>query len=335
MMETKPISPISTEAPLASLATQGDTGPLATTALVDTSIQIERLKTTDAAGRAEKLVRSFAFSATSSFALLEFKGSWLQDLVLLHRYASESETLADVQDKVNKLASVRQSYRRVQRLLAQIAGFLRLEDPNTTLAVAVVKLRAHLATSISGSWQRWNRSVTHHFDGTGCVRAKEALVRSQANGRFDVCVPDCKPGKVECQIEQFFAQHMCMFRRIAEAIEKLGQSASAELKAARGFIRQAEKKPDVLHDSRICRKIGDILIAVDGERMGTFIANNDNEWVPIARALGKALVNPVNKTSHDFSVPHHQGPSEQSGEYISIRQARTAESRKFPEGKAL
>ena len=252
----------------------------------------------------------------------------------MHRYACESKVLADVHAKINRLLTVPEASRRVSRLLSQIEGFLRLQGPNTPLAVVLVKLKSHLAAAITGAWACWDRSVTHHFDGLCCVRAKEELVRCKANGRFDVCIPVCRPGKAGCQIEEFFTRHIGSFQKVASAIEKLGQSASVELKTAHDFIRQAEIRPDVLRDSKVCRRIGDILIAIDGDDMGTFIANNDKEWIPLAEALGKALVNPVNETSHDFCAAHCPHSSEPSGEYIATGQASSARAPKLREGEA-
>ena len=39
--------------------------------------------------------------------------------------------------------------------------------------------------------------------------------------------------------------------------------------------------------------MSDALIAVDGLGMDEFAANNPKEWITIAAALGKPLINPV------------------------------------------
>ena len=46
------------------------------TVLVDTTIQIERLKDRKAKSRIELSLKQFGFTSTSSYARLEFKRSW-------------------------------------------------------------------------------------------------------------------------------------------------------------------------------------------------------------------------------------------------------------------
>jgi hypothetical protein len=46
------------------------------------------------------------------------------------------------------------------------------------------------------------------------------------------------------------------------------------------------------HDER-CRRLADALIAIEGNRLAEFAANNDKEWVLLAGVMGKPLLNPV------------------------------------------
>jgi len=141
-------------------------------------------------------------------------------------------------------------------------------------------------------WWR-ERSVDHEFDGTGCVRAKDREVRRQGEN-FDVAIPVCKPGKISCLIEDFFVNNQEAFLAIKAQIDSTDQ-ASSELQNTSKFIDMAVDDPSVLCDSKVCSKISDAIIAVDGIRMDCFVANNPREWEIIAEALDKKLVNPVKR----------------------------------------
>jgi hypothetical protein len=136
-------------------------------------------------------------------------------------------------------------------------------------------------------------TVTHEYIGTGCVRALEEPKRL-SNQKIDMAIPQCRRSSAECNLCNFFSDNKDSFLAIKEAIRKLGDDASDELQTASKLIEDAEKNPESICDSRVCRKLGDILIAIDGAKLACFAANNDKEWVLLSKVLGKRLINPVN-----------------------------------------
>ena len=111
--------------------------------------------------------------------------------------------------------------------------------------------------------------------------------------KIDVAIPQCRHGRAVCGMSDFFEDNRPLFMAIREAIDEQGDNASDELKTASRLIENAEKNPESLCDDRVCRKLGDVLIAVDGAALDTFAANNDKEWALLAKVLGKDLINPV------------------------------------------
>ena len=75
------------------------------------------------------------------------------------------------------------------------------------------------------------------------------------------------------------------------------------------LVEKATGDPEMLCDDHTCRRLGDVLIAIDGKDMQTFIANNDSEWKLLAEVMEKLLLNPVTGTSHDFRRACPQAPS--------------------------
>ncbi|HSV98978.1 MAG TPA: hypothetical protein VLI39_02325 [Sedimentisphaerales bacterium] len=59
--------------------------------------------------------------------------------------------------------------------------------------------------------------------------------------------------------------------------------------------------PQRVCQDNVCVKLGDILVALDGISIESFAANNDKEWIPLARALGKHLLNPLRPQARESS----------------------------------
>lgn len=260
---------------------------------IDTSLQVERCKVQKKAQVVEEELRSFCFKSTSSFAKLEFKRAWLQRLSYLY---SATQKVSRVDELIgyisDKLCSHPGHRRRLSTCLQGIESFLARVNEDISSTSQLVRLRIHIRNAILGAYVWWDSSVTHEYDGTGCVRAAEQP-KQLGGGRLDVSIPRCKQGETGCTINEFFEKNKDYFVAIGQAIDRLGDQASKELVTAKGIIERAEKHSPHLCDSNICLKLGDCLIAIDGLNMDCFAANNDKEWQLLSDVLGKKLLNPV------------------------------------------
>ena len=72
------------------------------TALIDTSVQIQRMKRRTLAYPVERELARFRFTATSSFSRYEFKRAWLRDLAIVHAKAMSAEVYEDVPAAIDK-----------------------------------------------------------------------------------------------------------------------------------------------------------------------------------------------------------------------------------------
>lgn len=263
---------------------------------LDTSIQVERQKAPRKACPVENILKQSKFKSTSTYAWLEFKRAWIQRLEYLYRQTFAVENDHHLSGHLSdKLGAHHLQRRRLSTCLQALESFLgRIGPVALTPRARLTRLRGHLKNGIIGSDMWWReRSVDHEFDGTGCVRAKDREVRRQGEN-FDVAIPVCKPGKISCLIEDFFVNNQEAFLAIKAQIDSTDQ-ASSELQNTSKFIDMAVDDPSVLCDSKVCSKISDAIIAVDGIRMDCFVANNPREWEIIAEALDKKLVNPVKR----------------------------------------
>ncbi len=267
---------------------------------IDTSLQIERCKAKNKSEIVEQALRSIPFKATSSYAKLEFREAWLKDLAYLY---AQSENLGRTDKLIGRINDRLNAHplnrRRVSRCLQAIEKFLGEVPDHIPYGAALSRFRAHLRVAILGAYTWWDSSVTHEFDGTGCARAKRKP--TSRYGKIDVSCPRCLPTQVECTIIEFLESTKEHLLSISKVIDARGD-ASDELKDAKAVIDLACNDPQVLCDSRNCRKLGDILIALDGLKMDCYAANNDKEWQLLAEVLEKPLINPVRDAKETAST---------------------------------
>jgi len=270
------------------------------TVLEDTSLLIEQQKLSKYARPVRDALSAYEFKGASSYSRLEFKRAWLQKLNYIHGVCRESATrsVGDVLDWISaKLTGHPKQKRRLQTCLDAITRFLELDGKAISGAAQLARLRAFCKASILTASEALGRMVTGEFRGTQCVRAEE-LPRELSDGSLDVAIPKCRRKKIRCAIHEFFASREATFAAIADRIDA-EEDPSDQLKAISKAVRSAQKDPAHLCDSDNCGKLADAIIAVDGRDMAEFAANNDREWVTIASAMRKALVNPVKGTRVD------------------------------------
>ncbi len=257
---------------------------------IDTSLQIELQKSHNNANPVRAALSKYVFSSTSTYARKEFKRGWLQDLALIYKLCDRCKSVPELYDQVQSATNHPMAQRRRSRCLDAIFAFLStLDSQKTTLEVALTRLRAHLGEAILGAYVKWDRTVTHQYDGTGCARSSERPSRA-SNGAIDVTVRECKQNKIQCSVHSFFDRNRDSFQKISDSVSP---DSSKELQDTKRIIASAMQNSTVLCDSGKCSGMSEALIAVDGLQSSHFAANNDKEWVTISNALGKPLINPV------------------------------------------
>jgi len=123
-------------------------------------------------------------------------------------------------------------------------------------------------------------------------------------GKLDVSIPKCHRNVVRCRILSFLQDNDDHLQAIKAEINRLGSNASEELRKAKAVFFAVADTPEKVCQDDSCVRLGDILVAIDGVDIESFGANNDKEWVPLARALRKHLVNPLRPES--LQLPSEQ-----------------------------
>ena len=260
---------------------------------LDTSLQIERCKTGRKAEPVLSFLRDFRFVSTSSYARLEFKRAWLQRLAYLYSLSGQVKTIGEVSGVLaDKLGSHPLHRRQLSTCLQAIEAFLLPTNDRISETAQLTRMRAHLRGAVLNAFSWWEASVTHEYNGTNCVRASERP-RVSGGGKLDVSIPKCRRNAIRCRIHSFLQDNRVHLRAIKAEIDRLGSNASDELIKAGAVLDAFEDDPEKVCQDDVCVKLGDILVAIDGIDIGSFAANNDKEWIPLARALQKHLLDPL------------------------------------------
>jgi hypothetical protein len=258
---------------------------------LDTSIQMERCKHSSKADPANSYVRSLKVSTTSTYARIEFFRAWVQRLAYLHAILMDAKDLGDVfrllEDRLVDPRHQRQFKTSFQALTASMEVS---ESQSLSAKAALIRTRKHLQEMVMGWSAWWQNSVTSTYDGTACVRAT-VQPRVRSSGHLDVTVHQCRRDSIECCIDKFFVRYQDQFSAVVTEISRISES-SKSLKEAAVEVAKAMNDPQHLCDDRVCRNIGDLIIAIDSGSVQLLVANNHRDWAPISRALQKNLVNP-------------------------------------------
>lgn len=272
---------------------QGSNLAAGKTILVDTSLLIELQKADKKALRVREALAPFRFRGVSSYSKLEFKRAWLRPMAYIHTCCCRAETrsVADVWEQIERRLSISFQRRQVQTCLQAMDAFLRAAHRPLSERAELARLRNFSKTRVLEAATALREAVTDEFKGTDCVRAEE-VTKEHSDGSLDVMIRRCSPDKIRCQVHLFFTDNAATFALLAEAIGS-NDEASEELKTTEHHIRLAQQDATHLCDDRHCAKLADSIIAVDGKKMDVFAANNDKEWITIAKTMTKPLVNPV------------------------------------------
>jgi hypothetical protein len=260
---------------------------------LDTSLQIERCKAKRKTKPIVDFLKNFRFLSTSSYAKLEFKRAWLQRLAYLYSLSGQVGTIGELSGVLaDRLGSHPLHRRQLSTCLQAIEAFLLPTTGRISEAAQLTRMRAHLRGAVLNAYSWWEASVTHEYNGTNCLRASERP-RISGGTKLDVSIPKCQRGTIHCRILGFLQDNKEHLRAIKAEIDGLGSSASKELREAKAVLDAFENDPERVCQDNVCVKLGDVLVAIDGIDIESFAANNDKEWVPLARALRKHLLNPL------------------------------------------
>jgi hypothetical protein len=275
-----------------SLLVAGEVQPVGREAAIhlDTTVMLEQFKAEPRPSKVERNLEKFKFRSTSTYARYEYNRTWVKDMAYLYARAGQVAGIHELYGEIGRSFQGGQK-NRMTRCLEILEKRLGEVPQTVSLGDALLRLREHISLAILNSQAYWDRRVHHHFERTGCVRAS-IKPRREASGLIIFAVPHCKRSDIRCKINEFFISERQTFITVKSAIDRLGDKASDQCKQASVELAKAVSDPERLCEDKNCAQLGDVLIAVDSGKVTTLAANNDKDWIPIANALDKQLINP-------------------------------------------
>lgn len=252
--------------------------------LLDTDIQIHRLGI-DAGLRAaaEEKRQTRRPVAVSAYSLLEFKGNYVADLILLRRKVVDSGDVKQVFARVNASGG-----RRCTLMLAQLvkmladAGFA-FDGPWGPVQGRILTL---LDAEVVQSWAWFRASVDRFVDDLDCTRAGEAP--RMERGHWVSQRPDCIRENTKCRVRQLMKDNEARLRALVSALRS-SQSSTEELEKIATVLERTLVTMEFPWQGRTCQGVGDLLIALHAPPRQGLVTSNRAEHEVMARALGYAL----------------------------------------------
>lgn len=233
----------------------------------------------------EHLLSLARITASSTYARLEFKMSFIQDLVYLHGKLRQFQSFRLLYSHLAKLPPVQG--RKLRRVMTHLARFW--QDIASTDADRIDAILLSIEKMAPSIWRWFTESVDHLADGTGCVRSTEPPRLHR--GHLEVTLKRCRPDRIRCRIHKFFDENRGLFQGMIHEVRSLTEEEkSKELKALEQIASMAVQDSTVLCDDRMCRRIGDALIGVDSKTFPALVSSNSKEFAVICKAVGNTLV---------------------------------------------
>jgi len=259
--------------------------------LFDTDMQIHRLgldPSLRAAADAKRTQRSPV--AVSAYSLLEFKGNYIADLILLRRKVADSSSIKEACARVFASGN-----RKTELMLAQLVGLL--DDTGFDFKGVWSSAQGVLVTAIDAevvtAWAWFKTSVDRFVDDLNCTRAAEAP--RQEKGHWLNERPDCRKDNTKCRVVELMKENETRLQALLVALKAAG-TLTDELEKIVTVLEQTARK-EFPWQGKTCRSVGDLLISLHAPPRKGLVTSNRAEHGIMAMPLGYALdVLPVGGT---------------------------------------
>lgn len=222
-------------------------------------------------------------TAMSAFSLVELKGNYIQDLILLRRKVWESTTFPLAMIKIGNSGS-RKSRLMLLQLISWLGG---AEFEINPWQEAKRQLITHLDAQIVVSWQEFQTSVDTIFDDFNCTRASESP--NDDDGTWHASIPWCQKGNTKCTIVAFIKQYLDILNDFDKLIDAI--PLNAELLRIKKVVKQTIETSIFPWQGSQCRSVGDLLIGLQTKaRNAQLITSNINEHDVLSQILGYSIL---------------------------------------------
>ncbi|OGP91557.1 MAG: hypothetical protein A2156_04030 [Deltaproteobacteria bacterium RBG_16_48_10] len=236
---------------------------------LDTDLHIHRLDfDPPVRTAAEAVFETNHPTAISAFSLVELKGNYIQNLILVHRKISDSDSFERAFAKIRSSGG-----RRSSLMFAQLISLLGGVDyPINPWPEARRQLLTYLDAQIAVSWEEFRSSIDKIFDDLECTRATEPP--TDDGERWSAVVPHCTKANTRCTVVSYVARHIDNLKRLLEALSSLNPAdITKELRSIRKVAAETLKNT-YPWEGTTCRSVGDLLIGLQSNSGKVLISSN-------------------------------------------------------------
>jgi hypothetical protein len=208
-------------------------------------------------------------SSISAFSLVELKGNYIQDLILLHRKVSDADCFERACARIRNSGG-----RRSYLMFAMLISWMKDFSPHPW-NMARRGLLTYIESQLAITWQDIIQSVDRVFNDMSCTRAKE--VPEDDDGTWKVSIPHCRQNNTDCNIVAFMKSFDSELRSLLAALNTLSSTVmTRELYKIKDIVKQtiAGEYP---WEGQTCRQVGDLLIGLQSKSGNKLISSNAKE----------------------------------------------------------
>jgi len=219
-------------------------------------------------------------TAISAFSLVELKGNYIQDLILLRRKISDSDSFETAVARIRNAGG-----RRCFLMLAQFINSLGgVNYPINPWLEARRQILAYLDGQITASWEEFRGGIDRVFDDFRCTRATEPPTDDA--GTWSATVPHCNASNTKCSIVDFMRQHAADLEHLVQVLTTLDPTIMTE--ELRRIAKVAEQTITRSYpwEGTTCRNVGDLLIALQSKSGKVLVSSNYKEHTQMSVPLG-------------------------------------------------
>jgi hypothetical protein len=246
----------------------------------DTDMHLHKISTDYyVKNKAKELFNDNIPTASSEFSLVELKGNYIGCLILLRRKINDSESLSMAFTRVDNTGG-----RRAKMMLTHLIRWIDEIWSLKSWDEAKRLLITYLDSQIAASWEMFKNQVDFISDDLNCTRAKEEP--EDNNGNWSATIHRCKKGNTNCNIDKFFQKHKTELVNLNEEFKLLDVSnRTPEIYKIQNIAENILKKGHFNWEGSSCRKIGDLIIALNSKSGKKLITSNYKEHSFLSKAL--------------------------------------------------
>ncbi len=261
--------------------------PTGTAIFTDTSIHIARLlREPEIKKMIEQRLASYDLVVSSSVVVQEFKRRVMSDAIYLINQLNQRGSYQKVKRHITILPD---KWKRKQQIcfgmLDEIFETVDKVDDSELTERAI----RYLHTLIKHGITNFKRKLGHVIPGTECHLSKLPIKVKERYKRYEPIETKCSKVFPLCPVADFLKEKIDLCRQLLGYLSTLPDKTK-ELESALSFLQEFISNPEAIHEKNPCYCVGDLLIALESNKIPDFYTMNYKESKFFCDVLDQNLI---------------------------------------------